>query len=72
MYKFTPTILKSASKGKQHVTGRTSVDLDKPREAKLPGKRVVKHYNDDGKLVYESTYYERRRNRADIDPKRGL
>ena len=72
MYKFTPAILKSSMKGKSHVTGRTSVDIDKGREAKQPGKRVVKHYDDDGKFLYESIYYERRRNRADIDQKRRL
>lgn len=72
MYKFVEKQIKTATKGKKHVTGRTSVFLDKAREAKLPGKRIVKHYDDDGKLVKESVYYERRRNRADIDPKRRL
>ena len=72
MYKFTPTILKASVKGTKHVTGRTSVDIDKTREAKQPGKRTVKHLDDDGKLVSTTTYYERRRNRADIDLKRRL
>jgi transposase-like protein len=72
MFKFTPAALKSATKGAKHVTGKTSVFIDKGREAKQPGKRIVKHYADDGELVKESVYYERRRNRADIDQKRRL
>lgn len=72
MYKFTPTILKAATKGKSHVTGRTSVDIDKSRVAKLPGKRIVKHYSDDGKPITTTYYYDRRRNRADVDQKRRL
>jgi hypothetical protein len=72
MFKFTPTALKASVKGAKHVTGKTSVIIDKGREAKQPGKRIVKHYADDGELVKESVYYERRRNRADIDQKRRL
>jgi len=67
MYKFTPTLLKAATKGKKHQTGKTSIDLDKAREAKKPGKRIVKH--DDGTT---SVYYEFRRNRSDIDPAKRL
>lgn len=72
MYKFTPTALKASEKGVKHVTGKTSVLIDKGREAKQPGKRTVKHYDDDGKLVTTTEYYERRRNRADVDQKKRL
>jgi len=66
-FKFTQQTVKLLTKGKKHQTGRTSVDLDKAREAKKPGKRIVKH--DDGTT---SVYYEFRRNRSDIDPAKRL
>ncbi len=67
-FKFTPKRMKTAlMKGKKHQTGRTSVDLDKAREAKKPGKRIVTH--EDGS---KSVYYEFRRNRSDIDPSKRL
>lgn len=66
-YKFTPTQVKVSTKGKKHQTGRTLIDLDKAREAKKPGKRIVKH--EDGTI---STYWEFRRNRSDVDPSKRL
>jgi rubredoxin len=57
--------------GGKFVIGKTNVDLDRPRHAKLPGKRTVKHVGKDGK-VYYTYYYEHRRNRADVNPAKGL
>jgi transposase-like protein len=62
-YKFTQGKAKEAQLGKKHQTGKTSVQLDKMREAKLPGKRTTE---------WGTTYFEFRRNRSDVDPKKML
>jgi DNA-directed RNA polymerase subunit RPC12/RpoP len=66
-HKFTPSQAKMLTRGKKHQTGKTLIELDKARTAKLPGKRIVHH--PDGTT---SVYWEFRRNRSDIDPKKRL
>jgi ssDNA-binding Zn-finger/Zn-ribbon topoisomerase 1 len=62
-YKFTPASIKKTAASKIHQIGKTSVALDRTRVALPPGKRISKT----GKI-----YYEYRRNRSDINPKKRL
>jgi predicted RNA-binding Zn-ribbon protein involved in translation (DUF1610 family) len=63
-YKFTPDLVRQTFVGhKFHQTGKTLVAIDEKRVAKLPGKRVT---------AWGTTYYEYRRNRSDVNPKKRL
>ena len=63
-YKFTPDLVRQTFVGhKYHQTGKTLIRIDEKRVAKLPGKRVTE---------WGTSYYEYRRNRSDINPKKGL
>ena len=50
-------------KASKQQTGKTTKEIDRMIEALKPGKRQSKSGN---------IYYERRRNRSDIDPKKRL
>jgi hypothetical protein len=67
-YRFTPNQIRRTFVGQPlHQTGRTLIPIDESRFALKPGKRIVHHPG--GK---DTDYYEYRRNRTDINPKKGL
>ena len=67
-YKFTPNLVRRTFVGQPlHQTGKTIIAIDESRHAKQPGKRIVHHPG--GK---DTEYYEYRRNRSDINTKKGL
>ena len=71
-YKFTQERMKQAFYGPLHMTGRTTVYIDKERDAKMPGKRTVTQDNNKRHKALglpDSFYTEFRRNRADVDKK---
>ena len=61
--KFTLGSFRAHAIPHQHQTGRTIVEIDRPRRAKRPGRRVSKNGN---------VYWEFRRNRSDVNPLKGL
>jgi len=62
-YKFTVDQFRTGAHPYARQTGTTNVEIDRPRRAKRPGRRVSKEGN---------IYWEMRRNRSDVNPLKGL